>query len=1178
MTARTIRSRARSVLALVASCSALAACGSSKKSEPLSNTFTLHYHRALGDYAGWKVEVSGGATPASVAASATDGFGAVYTLTLGGAGTLAFTLANGVATDAAGPLTVDVSGAVREAWVFSGYKTAIPRKLPALPSGPNQVVLYYRRGDATYSGWGLHLWGDQVVETSWGAPLGFAGVDAELGAGFVVDIAPTGIPKNCPPGQICLIAHKGDTKDPGPDMIWDRSVLGDIVFLTSGSATLTPVPRTPGSISIEGAGAHLLARDTLAWNVTDASAVGFELRYSTTASITTTDTDVVGGTVIPLTPRPSGIGAPNAAKSPHLAGWRAFDVPSAAGPQLAELETALTGQLVAVARKGDGTPVAATQVQTPFALDDLYAYAGPLGLAFAAGAPTFRLWAPTAQAVKLHVYDAAKVETALVDMVKEPLGVWSYAGPGTWNRLYYRYELTVYHPFTSRIETVLATDPWSASLSTNGGYSQIVDLADADLRPVGWDALAKPPLAAPEDVVIYEGHVRDFSAWDATLAADRRGKYLAFAQDAGATDGRARLAALASAGLTHVHLLPAFDFATVDEDAANRVELDQPFARLCAKNLSVPTALCGQFPAATVREAMATFPGDSAQQQEIAKYASGLDGFNWGYDPVHFGAPEGSYASSAEDVARIVEFRRMVAGLADLGLRVVMDVVYNHTNASGLAEKAVLDKVVPGYYHRRDPVSGFVLTSSCCQNTATEHLMMRRLMVDTLVRWARDYKVDGFRFDLMGLHLKADVLAARDALALLTPGSDGVDGSKLYLYGEGWNMGELKDNARGTNATQLTMAGTGIGTFNDRLRDAVRGGGPFDGGTAVRANQGLASGLYLDPNESGPTGAVAKDKLFLLTDHVKIGMAGNLAAFRFIQSSSGTAAPGGGLGYNGQPTGYAQDPQEVVNYVSAHDNQTLFDILQAKLPAGRTMADRVRMHDLALDVVALGQGIPFFHMGDDLLRSKSLERDSYDAGDWFNRVDWSGQTSAWKTGLPNLGKAPGAGPEPADWTWIRARFADASVAPVAADVAAAAAHLTEMLQVRKSSRLFRLTTGADVLARVDFLNTGPAQVPGVIVMTVTDGTDASCTTPLADLDPARDAVLVMVNADVASHTISVPGATGFTLHPVLAASADPVVRTASVAGDAFTVPARTTAVFEQLQGATRGTGLPCNTH
>ncbi len=187
----------------------------------------------------------------------------------------------------------------------------------------------------------------------------------------------------------------------------------------------------------------------------------------------------------------------------------------------------------------------------------------------------------------------------------------------------------------------------------------------------------------------------------------------------------------------------------------------------------------------------------------------------------------------------------MVKSLNETGLRVVMDVVYNHTNAAGQAEKSVLDRIVPGYYHRLLE-DGTLATSTCCANTATEHAMMEKLMVDSIVTWARDYKVDGFRFDLMGHHSKANLLAVRAALDELTLAADGVDGSKIYLYGEGWNFGEVANDARFVQATQTNMDGTGIGTFNDRLRDAVRGGGPFDGDH--RVNQGFASGLYTDPN------------------------------------------------------------------------------------------------------------------------------------------------------------------------------------------------------------------------------------------------------------------------------------------------------------------------------------------
>jgi pullulanase-type alpha-1,6-glucosidase len=1162
--------RSRFLLALAAAL--FASCSKNSGPAPATPAFTLHYHRALADYDGWTVQVTGGAVETSATSSTKDGFGAVYPLTVkSGAAALTFTIGKGGTNDLAGTLSVDVSGHVREAWVFSGSGQPVPHAPIALPAG-GKVALYYSRPDKIYTGWGLHLWGNQVTNTQWTTPLQPAGIDPDLGAGFLIDIK-TGAPAgNCPPGQICLIAHNGDTKDPGPDMAWDRSLLGDVIFLTSGSATLTSAPRRAGSVSIEGAAAHLLARDTVAWNVTDPAATSFELRYSATAGITATDADVIGGSTIALTPRPAGLGTAVETAMPQFTGWRAFGI---AASDLGKLQDALRSQIVAVARKADGKPFQATQVQLPGVLDDLYAYDGALGVTFAtvAGAPSFQLWAPTAQSVKLHVYDAAKTEISgsPITMIPAPSGVWNASGPSSWYGDFYKYEVVVYHPASGKIETLQVTDPYSVNLSTNGVYSQIVDLNDPALKPAGWNALAKPPLAAIEDIVLYEGHIRDFSFFDATVPAAERGKYLAFTETG--SNGVKHLAALAAAGLTHMHILPAFDFATVDEDPANRVDIDQTFDKLCAKNPTVPSAMCSQYGTQVIKDVLASLPGDSDQQANIAGYMKALDSFNWGYDPFHYGAPAGIYASTAEGTARIVEFRKMVQGLTGIGLRLVMDVVYNHTNAAGpVSDKSVLDKVVPGYYHRLNTQTGSVESSSCCANTATEHHMMGKLMTDTVVRWARDYKVDGFRFDLMGLHMKADMLNVKAAVSALTIAQDGVDGSKIYLYGEGWDMGELAHQGRGVNANQPNMAGTGIGTFNDRLRDGARGGGPFDNGCTqaqcdLRKLQGFSTGLFLDPNElNTPPVQADQGKLGYAIDLIKIGMAASLADFKLLLFDHTVSVPAGAVGYGGVGAGYTQLPRESINYVSSHDNQILWDIEQYKMPTGRSMADRERAAAVAMDVVLLGEGIPFFHMGDDLLRSKSMDKNSYDSGDWFNRVDWTDQSNGWKSGLPN------AGDDSANWTLIKKIFADASIAPAASDIAAAKAHFQEMLKVRKSSRLFRLGAKSDVLTRVDFQNAGTTQTPGVIVMTITDGTCAG-----ADLDPSRDAIVVVVNADKASHAMAVAGATGFTLHPILQNSADPIVKTASFSAGTFSVPARTTAVFEQLQGGAQGAGLPCNT-
>ena len=269
------------------------------------------------------------------------------------------------------------------------------------------------------------------------------------------------------------------------------------------------------------------------------------------------------------------------------------------------------------------------------------------------------------------------------------------------------------------------------------------------------------------DSTIYELHVRDFSISDPTVPAAHRGSYLAFADDG---DGTKHLRALASAGLNTVHLLPTFDIATIEEDRTKQ---------------ATTSAGCD----------LASLPPDSEQQQACINGIRATDGFNWGYDPFHWLAPEGSYASTAaaaDGGSRVAEFRTMVGALHQDGLRVVLDQVFNHTPASGEAPTSVLDQVVPGYYQRLDK-TGAVYTSTCCQNVATEHAMAQKIMVDAVVTWARDYKVDGFRFDLMGHASKANMLAVRAALDALTLRKDGVDGKSIYLYGEGWNFGEVAE-------------------------------------------------------------------------------------------------------------------------------------------------------------------------------------------------------------------------------------------------------------------------------------------------------------------------------------------------------------------------------------------------
>jgi len=859
-----------------------------------------------------------------------------------------------------------------------------------------------------------------------------------------------------------------------------------------------------------------LRADTIAWNIPGVqSSWTVQLHYAPDGALTLGPNGVSGGTAIPLTLGPAGLPAELRDVFPHLAGYAAFLLPD---DRLREVPSALKAQLAVSALDGDGVPVDATSLQIPGVLDDLYAYDGPLGASFEDGVPVLRVWAPTARSVKLHLFADSNPATAATvqDMTLDPAtGVWSIRGEPSWNTRFYLYKVEVWVRSSGRVERNLLTDPYSLSLSRNSRRSQIVDLASAAWKPTGWDALAKPPLIAPEDIALYELHVRDFSAHDLTVPEALRGTFKAFTFDSDATR---HLAALARAGLTHVHLLPSFDITTVNED---KTQWRDP----------------GD---------LSALPPDSEEQQARVLALADEDAYNWGYDPWHYTVPEGSYACETDGAARILEFREMVQALSGLGLRVVMDVVYNHTTASGQNEKSVLDRVVPGYYHRLN-ANGDVERSTCCANTASEHHMMEKLLVDSAVTWAKQYKVDGFRFDLMGHHMKRNMLALRQALDALTFKQDRVDGSKVYLYGEGWNFGEVANGARGENAIQRNMAGTGIGTFNDRLRDGARGGGPFSG----LQEQGFLTGLWYDPNVTGQ-GSPDEQRAELLrrSDWIRIGLAGNLADYAFVDRF-GNLVTGREIDYNGQEAGYTADPQEVINYVDAHDNETLFDAIQLKAPVGTPMADRVRMQSLGMSVLAFGQGVPFFHAGVELLRSKSLDRNSYNSGDWFNRLDVTRRSNNWGVGLPP------ARDNLSNWPLIRRLLANPTLAPASADIQDAFAHLQEALAIRRSSPLFRLRTAADVQQRLRFHNTGPAQLPGLIAFSLSD--------EAGSVDRRHSLAAVLLNANDEAQTLQVPEVAGqpLVLHPVRAASGDPVVRTAvfDAASGSFIVPARTAAVF-----------------
>ncbi len=789
------------------------------------------------------------------------------------------------------------------------------------------------------------------------------------------------------------------------------------------------------------------------------------------------------------------------------------------------------GQLLLVQEDAHGRVRAATRVQHAGALDELYAAAEQapgLGAVLRGKHTDFGLWAPTAQQVSVCLYDGPEgAARARVPMRRdEATGVWraSVATPGASRsttaprptHATYTYLVDVFVPGTGLVRQRV-TDPYALSLTADSARSAAIDLDDPALAPPGWRDTPRPNrVAAATDLVIYELHVRDFSIGDASVPAAHRGTYLAFTHPDGR--GMRHLRQLAEAGLTDVHLLPVFDLATVPERGCVRPDEAQ----------------------------LRALPPDSPRQQALIEPLRGSDCYNWGYDPWHFTAPEGSYATDAGDPAvRIVEFRRMVQALHAAGLRVGMDVVYNHTTASGQHAKSVLDRIVPGYYQRLD-AKGEVERSTCCDNTATEHRMMARLMIDSAVVWARDHRIDSFRFDLMGHQ-------PREAMVRLQQAVNRAAGRHIHLIGEGWDFGEVARGARFVQAAQGRLDGTGIATFSDRGRDAVRGGGCCDSGPEQVLRQGWVSGLGTDPNEDvvAARAPAEREALRRSADLVRVALAGTLRDYRFT-AHDGSVRAASAIDYAGGPAGYASQPGEVVNYTENHDNQTLFDLLAFKLPRATPREERARVQHLANAVVAFSQGIAYFHAGQEMLRSKSMDRNSYDSGDWFNRLDYSFTDNGFAAGLPPRGD------NESSWALMAPRLGDARIRPEPAQITWTRDAFVELLRIRSGTTMLRLRTAEEVQRRLRLLGTGPTG-SGALVAAHVDG---------RGLQGAGHAGLVYaINVDRVPQALTDPALVGrrLELHPVLAApnAADARVREASfdAASGRLVVPPRTAVVW-----------------
>jgi pullulanase len=1121
----------------------------------------IHYYRPDGTYTGWGLYTWNASTENSswcsseVPITGVDTWGVYFDVTVSPtqgspAGQLGFIINNcdqGQIKDPGANQYLQVTQ-FTQGWVISGDATVYTTQ-PALPPPANTARIHYFRPDGNYSGWAVYTWNASTSTNTWcNGEVQNSGTDS-FGIYFDVPINPA---QGTPVGQLGFIinnCNEGAIKDPGPNQYLQVTQFTEAWVISGDPNVFTTVPTAAqiASAGFYGHAAYWIDRTTVAIPAAANAQSGwsYSLLYSLTAGLSITGTGTIaGGTAIPLVLSSSGLTPAQAAQYPELAGYTVLHL--AKSTQLSILKQALTGQIVVEAQDSGGNLQYLNGVQDAGVLDDLFYYPGQLGTVFSRGGVSINLWAPTAQSVNLLLYagenDTVPAQTLAMTNNN---GVWTAKGQSSWKGQYYLYDLFVYVPDQQQIVENIVSDPYSVDIALNGAKTRITDLDDVSTKPSHWDRSSSPYLYSISDFSVYELHVGEFSTADTSVPAQYRGTYLAFTNPQ--TYGMNHLAHLAQAGLKAVHIMPSFHIGSVNEDKTTW----------------------------TLPGDLSQYPPDGTQQQAAVTTDQQTDDYNFGYDPVHYFAPNGGYAYNPDN--RVEEYREMVMGLHDIGLRVVQDVVFNHTYASGQNTFSILDEIVPGYYYRLSS-SGQIDAASCCSDTASEHKMFEKLMIDNVVQNAVQYKIDGFRFDDMSLHFVYNMQHVKQALEQLTPERDGVDGSKIYIYGEGFQNSETA--ALGVNATQENLYGMGIGTFNDRIRDGIRGGSSFDNTT--EQTQGFATGLFTDPSfyTTSTLGESLDDQKTTLNqegDLIRIGLAGGLRDFTFVDAT-GATVKASEVTYSGQPAGYAATPIEAVNYCSVHDNQTLFDAVQLKsaIPGttangGDSIAMRTRRQVLAMSFIALGQGVPFFFGADDLLRSKDMDYNSYNSGDWFSKVNWAyegddpghglfnQESSNWGTGLPL------ANVNQAQWPAMQPLLANTALAPQPANLSSAAEAFQTFLKIRGSSWLFHMDSLEEVQNNLHFLNTGPSQTPGIIVMTLDEGREGHHSNYQGWGGEYYSHIVVVFNATASTATFQNDQLKGLNLrlHPLQQQSSDPDTRASAFDGRSgtATVRALTTAVF-----------------
>ena len=510
--------------------------------------------------------------------------------------------------------------------------------------------------------------------------------------------------------------------------------------------------------------------------------------------------------------------------------------------------------------------------------DNYFSYDGELGALYEKEGTLLRVWTPTAKSVEVWIYadDSFKGPSTKIEMVQKPKGIFEAYLPGDQHGTIYVYKIL----FLNNRESI-SVDPYARATTVNGMKSVIADLNRTN--PDGWGERL-PAFGLPEEAIIYELHIRDFSISE-TSGIVNKGKFLGLTEKntQNASGRKTGLDYLIDLGITHIQILPMFDYATVDE-----------------ANLTEPQ-------------------------------------YNWGYDPLNYNVPEGSYSTDPFDpFNRIFELKQMIRTLHDNGLRVIMDVVYNHVYDP---KDQALERTVPGYFYRYNADGSLANGTGVGNDTASERHMMRKYIIDSVKYWAKEYHLDGFRFDLMGIHDSVTMNAIREALDKIDP--------SIIIIGEGWEMSTpLPEDLKASQKNAQAMPR--IAHFNDSIRVALKGSDFGD-----EKDRGFISGKnYLED---------------LLLRNIKGAM------------------------HLSSHCSYV-DPEQVIQYVEAHDNLTLYDKLLRSNPDDSEEV-RIKRHTLATSIVLLSQGVPFIHGGQEFLRTKAGVANSYQSPDEINQFEWERVTT-----------------------------------------------------------------------------------------------------------------------------------------------------------------------------------------